>query len=95
VTRADGIAGPPGVNRMPTSNLAPITQPGTEFFGYHTGAGARTIIFVGGMPLERNGVLVGAVGVSGGDSSQDQQAADGGVLAFGNRVVDESVRTSA
>jgi uncharacterized protein GlcG (DUF336 family) len=47
------------------------------------------------MPLERNGVLVGAIGVSGGDSSQDQQAADGGVLAFGNRVVDESFRTSA
>ena len=38
------------------------------------------------MPLERDGVLVGAVGVSGGDSAQDQQAVDAGVRAF-SRVV--------
>src|SRR3954452_25476601 len=69
-------------NRMPTRDLAPITQPGTEFFGYHTVAGGRTIIFAGGMPLERDGVLVGAVGVSGGDSAQDQRAVDAGVRAF-------------
>jgi len=50
------------VNRMPTGDLPPIVQPGTEFFGYHTVAGGRTIIFAGGLPLERNGVLVGAVG---------------------------------
>ena len=36
------------VNRMPTGELPPITQPGTEFFGYHTVAGGRTIIFAGG-----------------------------------------------
>jgi uncharacterized protein GlcG (DUF336 family) len=71
------------VNRMPTRDLPPITQPGTEFFGYHTVAGGRTIIFAGGMPLERDGVLVGAVGVSGGDSTQDQQAVEAGVRAFG------------
>ncbi len=70
------------VNRMPTRDLAPITQPNTEFFGYHTVAGGRTIIFAGGLPLEREGVLVGAVGVSGGDSEQDQQAVEAGVRAF-------------
>ncbi len=70
-------------NRMPTRDLAPIVQPGTEFYGYATVAGGRTIVFAGGMPLERDGVLVGAVGVSGGDSAQDQQAVDAGVLAFG------------
>ncbi|HEX2754576.1 MAG TPA: heme-binding protein [Candidatus Limnocylindrales bacterium] len=70
-------------NHMPTADLPPITQPGTEFFGYHTIAGGRTIIFAGGMPLERGGVLVGAVGVSGGDSAQDQQAVEAGVRAFG------------
>ena len=71
------------VNRMPTGDLPPITQPGTEFFGYHTVAGGRTIIFAGGMPLEADGVLVGAVGVSGGDSVQDQAAVEAGVRAFG------------
>jgi uncharacterized protein GlcG (DUF336 family) len=69
-------------NRMPTRDLAPITQPGTEFYGYHTVNAGRTIIFAGGMPLERGGVLVGAVGVSGGDSGQDQRAVEAGVRAF-------------
>ncbi len=70
------------VNRMPTRDLAPIVQPGAEFYGYESVAGGRTIVFAGGMPLERDGVLVGAVGVSGGDAAQDQQAADAGVAAF-------------
>src|SRR3954453_20163800 len=70
------------VNRMPTADLPPIVQPGTEFFGYHTVAGGRTIIFAGGLPLERNGVLVGALGVSGGVSAQDGRAADAGRRAF-------------
>lgn len=70
------------VNRMPTAELPEITQPGTEFFGYHTVAAGRTIIFAGGMPLERDGVLVGAVGVSGGTAAQDQRAVEAGVRAF-------------
>lgn len=70
------------VNRMPTRDLAPITQPGTEFYGYHTINAGRMIIFAGGMPLERDGVLVGAVGVSGGDAAQDQEAVEAGIRAF-------------
>ena len=69
-------------NRMPTRDLAPIVQPGTEFYGYDSVAGGRTIVFAGGMPLEVDGVLVGAVGVSGGDAVQDQTAAEAGVAAF-------------
>jgi uncharacterized protein GlcG (DUF336 family) len=34
------------------------------------------------MPLERAGVLVGAVGVSGGDAGQDQRAVEAAVRAF-------------
>ena len=49
-------------------------------------AGGRTIVFAGGMPLERDGVLVGAVGVSGGDAAQDQRAVDAGVAAFARRL---------
>lgn len=73
------------VNRMPTRDLGPIVQPGAEFYGYASVAGGRTIVFAGGMPLERDGVLVGAVGVSGGDAAQDQRAADEGVSAFAGR----------
>ncbi|MEA2578537.1 MAG: hem degrading protein HbpS-like [Chloroflexota bacterium] len=40
------------------------------------------IVFAGGMPLQRDGVLVGAVGVSGGDAEQDQRAVDAAVRAF-------------
>jgi uncharacterized protein GlcG (DUF336 family) len=71
------------VNRMPTRDLAPIVQPGAEFYGYESIAGGRTIVFAGGMPLERDGVLVGAVGVSGGDAAQDQRAVEAGVSVFG------------
>jgi uncharacterized protein GlcG (DUF336 family) len=71
------------VNRMSTGDLPPIVQPGTEFYGYDSVAGGRMIVFAGGMPLERNGVLVGAVGVSGGDAAQDQRAVEAAVRAFG------------
>lgn len=72
-------------NRMSTSDLAPIVQPGAEFYGYESVAGGRTIVFAGGLPLEWDGVLVGAVGVSGGDAAQDQQAVEAGVRAFDAR----------
>lgn len=70
------------VNRMPTADLAPLVQPGTEFYGYDSLAGGRMVVFAGGLPLEREGVLVGAVGVSGGSAQQDQQAAQAGARAF-------------
>lgn len=69
-------------NRMPTRDLAPLVQPGAEFYGYDSVAAGRTIVFAGGMPLERNGVLVGAVGVSGGSSEEDQRAVEAGVRGF-------------
>ena len=69
------------VNRMPTRDLAPLVQPGAEFYGYDV-VGGRTIVFAGGMPLERDGVLVGAVGVSGGSAEEDQRAVDAGAAAF-------------
>jgi uncharacterized protein GlcG (DUF336 family) len=70
------------VNRMPTGDLAPLVQPGAEFYGYDSVAAGRMIVFAGGMPLERNGVLVGAVGVSGGSAQEDQRAVDAAVQAF-------------
>ncbi len=71
------------VNRMPTRDLAPLVQPGAEFYGYDSLAGGRMVVFAGGMPLERDGVLVGAIGVSGGSAEEDQRAVDAGVAAFG------------
>ena len=82
VTLAQDKAWTALVNRMPTGDLPPLVQPGAEFYGYHTIKAGRTIIFAGGLPLERDGVLVGAVGVSGGDSAQDQEAVEAGAKAF-------------
>lgn len=70
------------MNRMPTRDLAPLVQPGAEFYGYDSLAGGRMVVFAGGMPLERSGVLVGAVGVSGGSAEEDQLAADAAVAAL-------------
>lgn len=70
------------VNRMPTRDLAPLVQPGAEFYGYDSLAGGRMVVFAGGVPIERDGVLVGAVGVSGGSSEEDQRAADAALAAF-------------
>ncbi len=73
------------MNRMPTRDLGPLVQPGAEFYGYDSLAGGRMVVFAGGVPLERDGVLVGAVGVSGGSSDEDQRAADAAVAAFAQR----------
>ena len=70
------------MNRMPTRDLAPLVQPGAEFYGYDSLAGGRMIVFAGGMPIELGGVLIGAIGVSGGSSDEDQQAADAAVAAL-------------
>jgi uncharacterized protein GlcG (DUF336 family) len=62
-----------------------MVQPGTEFYGYDSVDGGRMIVFAGGLPLERDGVLVGAIGVSGGSAEQDEQAARAGADAFARR----------
>jgi uncharacterized protein GlcG (DUF336 family) len=42
------------------------------------------MIFAGGIPLQRNGSVVGAIGVSGGSGEQDQAVATAGATAFAN-----------
>lgn len=70
------------MNRMPTRDLGPLVQPGAAFYGYDSIGRGRTIVFAGGMPLERDGILLGGVGVSGGSVEQDQEIADAALAAF-------------
>ena len=42
----------------------------------------KIVIFGGGIPLLRDGEVVGAVGVSGGTVEQDEEVAEAGVAAF-------------
>jgi uncharacterized protein GlcG (DUF336 family) len=67
---------------MATKDLAPLCQPGSPLFGIHASNHGRLIIFPGGIPLERGGEVVGAIGVSGGAVDQDQAVAEAGAEAF-------------
>ena len=65
-----------------TKDLAKEAQPGHQFYGIHASNGGRIMIFAGGIPLEREGKVVGAIGVSGGSGEQDQTVAEAGAAAF-------------
>lgn len=58
-----------------TKDLADHSQSGGQFFGIHASNGGRIMIFAGGVPLKRDGRVVGAVGVSGGSGEQDHAVA--------------------
>jgi len=65
-----------------TKDLATQSQSGGQFFGIHASNGGKVMIFAGGVPLMRNGKVVGAVGVSGGSGDQDHAVATAGAAAF-------------
>jgi uncharacterized protein GlcG (DUF336 family) len=65
-----------------TKDLAPLAQPGRDFFGIQVSNEGRIMIFAGGIPLKRAGKVVGAVGVSGGSGEQDQAVAEAAASAF-------------
>lgn len=69
-------------NRIATSELARLAAPGGELFGLHATAGGRFVIFGGGLPVFRDGEVIGAVGVSGAATSDDEACAAAGVAAF-------------
>lgn len=67
---------------MSTKDLAPLCQSGQPLFGIHASNGGRLIIFPGGIPLQKDGEVVGAIGVSGGAVEQDHVVAEAGTEAF-------------
>jgi uncharacterized protein GlcG (DUF336 family) len=70
--------------RMATSSITKIAQPGGDFYGIANGLDGRAIIFPGGIPIEVEGQVVGAVGASGGDGDQDEQVARAAAAGFSN-----------
>lgn len=71
--------------KMPTGNLEDVTVPKAELWGLNTTNQGKIVVFGGGFPLEHNGRVVGAIGVSGGAVPQDVQVAKAGVKVFGNQ----------
>ncbi len=67
---------------LSTKDIGEMAQPGQPLFGINTTNGGRIVIFAGGLPLVRDGEVVGAIGVSGGTVDQDQEVAEAGVAAF-------------
>jgi uncharacterized protein GlcG (DUF336 family) len=69
------------VNRMSTLDLGAQCQPGGPLYGLQYNLGGRMVIFPGGVPVWRDGKLIGAVGASGGAVDQDHACALAGAEA--------------
>lgn len=65
-----------------TKDLSTVTQPTQDFYGLHASNNGKVMIFAGGIPLKRNGQVVGAIGVSGGSGEQDHAVAEAGAGAL-------------
>ena len=65
-----------------TDDLAKMTQSGQQGFGLNTTNNSRVVIFGGGIPVKSNGVVIGAVGASGGSVEEDIIVARAAVTGF-------------
>lgn len=65
-----------------TKDLGANSQSGDQFFGIHASNNGKVMIFAGGIPLKREGKVVGAIGVSGGSGEQDHAVAEAGAAAL-------------
>ncbi|CAA9481652.1 MAG: hypothetical protein AVDCRST_MAG05-1336 [uncultured Rubrobacteraceae bacterium] len=68
---------------LTTRKIGEMAQPGQPLFGINTTNGGRIVIFAGGIPLMRDGEVIGAIGVSGGTVDEDEEVAEAGAAALG------------
>jgi uncharacterized protein GlcG (DUF336 family) len=61
--------------KMSTEELAQLVGEGKELYGINTTNNGRIVVFGGGIPLRKNGKIIGAIGVSGGSVEEDIQVA--------------------
>ncbi|MBB3662394.1 MULTISPECIES: GlcG/HbpS family heme-binding protein [Prauserella salsuginis group] len=67
--------------KMTTAQLGEAAQPGAPLYGVEVTNGGL-VIFGGGIPLKRDGEVIGAIGVSAGSVEQDTEVAEAGVAAL-------------
>lgn len=65
-------------NRIATLELRAQVAPDGDLAGYFAASGGRFIAFGGGVPLWYDGLVVGAIGVSGASGEQDHAFASEG-----------------
>ena len=71
--------------KMSTATLKPLAQPGGSLYGIQFTNGGKIVIFGGGEPLKnREGQIVGGIGVSGGTEAQDTALA-----AYGKEIFEK------
>jgi uncharacterized protein GlcG (DUF336 family) len=68
--------------RIDTRTLGKQCQPGKPWYGFQNNLGGRLVIFPGGLPIFKDGKLLGSIGVSGGEVDEDETVAKAGVEAF-------------
>ncbi|PPD46622.1 MAG: glycolate utilization protein [Methylocystis sp.] len=68
---------------MPTGEIGKLSQPGGPLYGIeHSNDGLIT--FPGGLPIvDKDGVMIGAIGVSGSSVENDHAVAQAGVATLG------------
>lgn len=67
---------------MSTAQLGAASQPGQELYGIETTSGGLVIFGGGELLRNKEGVIIGAIGVSGGSVSEDTNVARAGVEAL-------------
>lgn len=72
--------------QMSTAELGRLSQPGESLYGIQFTNEGRIVIFGGGEVLKRDGVILGALGVSGGSAKQDTDLA-----AYGKSIFEEVI----
>jgi uncharacterized protein GlcG (DUF336 family) len=65
-----------------TGDLQESTRPAGPIHGLSDAHGGRLIVFPGGLPLVRDGRIMGAIGASTGTIEQDQKVAEAGAGAY-------------
>lgn len=70
--------------KMSTEQLSHLSQPEQSLYGIQFTNGGKIVIFGGGEPLEADGKIIGALGVSGGTAEQDTK-----IAAYGRDVFKE------
>ena len=71
--------------RKATKEIGPATQPGAPGYGAQALLGGRFTTLPGGIPLVVKGAVVGAIGISGGSTAEDQEVAEAAVADFNSR----------
>ncbi len=74
--------------KISTIQLKPLAQPGGSLYGIQFTNNGRIVIFGGGVPLyNKNGDIIGGLGVSGGTEAQDTALAE-----FGKNIFDSCTK---